>query len=30
MENLKLTVVKAKWSENANIGYYAQDHNADF
>ena len=21
---------KIKWSENANIGYYAQDHNADF
>jgi len=21
---------KTKWSENANIGYYAQDHNADF
>ena len=21
---------KVKWSENANIGYYAQDHNADF
>jgi len=21
---------KTKWSENANVGYYAQDHNADF
>jgi len=21
---------KTKWSKNANIGYYAQDHNADF
>jgi ATPase subunit of ABC transporter with duplicated ATPase domains len=21
---------KIKWSENVNIGYYAQDHSADF
>jgi len=28
--DLQPTTGKVKWSENANIGYYAQDHAADF
>jgi len=28
--DLEPTTGKVKWSENANIGYYAQDHAADF
>ncbi len=28
--DLELTTGKIKWSENANIGYYAQDHAVDF
>ncbi len=28
--NLEPTTGRMKWSENANIGYYAQDHAADF
>ena len=30
MGELKLDSGKIKWSENVNIGYYAQDHNIDF
>jgi len=30
MGDLEPTTGKVKWSENANIGYYAQDHAADF
>lgn len=30
MQELKVDSGKIKWSDNVNIGYYAQDHSADF